>query len=54
MEARTIYQQAKEESDRIIKELNKAAREKAGQNKLNEKRAELKNKVSAVDEMIEK
>lgn len=54
MEARSIYQQAKEESDRIIKELNKAAREKAGQNKLNEKRAELKNKVSSVDEMIEK
>ncbi len=54
MEARNIYQQAKEESDRIIKELNKEARQKAGQNKLNEKRAELKNKVSSVDEMIEK
>ena len=53
-EARMVYQQAKEESDRIIKELNKAAREKAGQNKLNEKRSELKGKVSAMDELIEK
>ncbi|MCD8036680.1 MAG: endonuclease MutS2, partial [Clostridiales bacterium] len=53
-EARGIYQQAKEESDRIIKELNKAAREKANQNKLNEKRAELKDKVSAMDEQIDK
>ena len=53
-EARMVYQQAKEESDRIIKEINKAAREKAGQNKLNEKRSELKGKVSAMDELIEK
>ena len=54
LEARNIYQQAKEESDRIIKELNRAGREKAGQNKLNEKRAELKNRVSEADELIEK
>ena len=53
-EARMVYQQAKEESDRIIKEINKAAREKAGKNKLNEKRSELKGKVSAMDELIEK
>ncbi len=53
-EARGIYQQAKEESDRIIKELNKAAREKANQNKLNEKRSELKEKVSAMNEQIDK
>ena len=53
-EARMVYQQAKEESDRIIKEINKAAREKAGQNKLNEKRSELTGKVSAMDELIEK
>lgn len=53
-EARGIYQQAKEESDRIIKELNKAARERANQNKLNEKRSELKEKVSSMDEMIDK
>ncbi|MDD5944279.1 MAG: endonuclease MutS2 [Clostridia bacterium] len=52
--AREVYQQAKEESDRIIKELNKAAREKANQNKLNEKRSELKTKVSDMDELIEK
>ena len=49
-----VYMQAKEESDRIIKELNKAAREKANQNKLNEKRSELKEKVSSMDELIEK
>ena len=54
LEARNIYQQAKEESDRIIKELNRAGREKAGQNKLNEKRAELKSRVSEADELIEK
>lgn len=53
-EARTVYQQAKEESDRIIKELNKAARAKASQIKLNEKRSELKEKVSTMDELIEK
>ena len=54
LEARNIYQQAKEESDRIIKELNRAGREKAGQNKLNEKRAELKSRVSEADDLIEK
>ena len=53
-EARMVYQQAKEESDRIIKELNRAAREKAGQNKLNEKRSELKERVSSMDELIAK
>lgn len=54
-EARMVYQQAKEESDRIIKEMNKAMREKsANQNKMNEKRSELKNKVAKMDEAISK
>ncbi len=53
-EARAVYQQAKEESDRIIKELNKAAREKANQNKLNEKRSQLKDKLSSIDDLIAK
>ena len=54
-EARMVYQQAKEESDRIIKEMNKAMREKsANQNKMNEKRSELKSKVAKMDEAISK
>ena len=54
-EARMVYQQAKEESDRIIKEMNKAMREKsANQNKMNEKRSELKSKVAKMDEVISK
>lgn len=54
-EARMVYQQAKEESDRIIKEMNKAMREKsANQNKMNEKRSELKSKVTKMDEAISK
>ena len=54
-EARMVYQQAKEESDRIIKEMNKAMREKsANQNKMNEKRSELKSKVEKMDEAISK
>ncbi len=54
-EARMVYQQAKEESDHIIKEMNKAMREKsANQNKMNEKRSELKSKVAKMDEAISK
>ena len=54
-EARMVYQQAKEESDGIIKEMNKAMREKsANQNKMNEKRSELKSKVAKMDEAISK
>lgn len=54
-EARMVYKQAKEESDRIIKEMNKAMREKsANQNKMNEKRSELKSKVAKMDEAISK
>lgn len=53
-EAKIIYQQAKEDADRIIKEINKAAKEKAGQAKLNESRLKIKNKLSNVQEEISK
>jgi len=55
LEARIIYQTAKEESDRIIKEMNRSVREKtASQNKMNDKRSELKGKVTEIDEQITK
>ncbi len=49
-EAKTVYIQAKEEADRIIKEMNKQAKEKANHHKLIEQRTQLKGKISAVQE----
>lgn len=55
LEARMVYQRAKEESDRIIKEMNKEVREKtANQSRMNDKRSELKGRVSQIDDLISK
>jgi len=49
-EAKAVYVQAKEEADRIIKEMNREAREKNNPQKLIDNRAQLKEKVSSVQE----
>lgn len=51
-EARLIFQQAKEEADRIIKEMNKDARAKAGQSKMNDTRTQIKYKLSSFEEQV--
>ncbi len=51
-EARLILQRSKEDADRIIKELNRQAKEKTSQSKLNETRAQLKSKLSDMEEEI--
>lgn len=53
-EARLVYQKAKKEADRIIKELNREARNNANQNKLNESRQQIKTHLSNVDSEINK
>jgi len=53
-EAKMIYQRAKEEADAIIKEMNRDAREKASQQKMNESRQKLKNSLADADSEINK
>ena len=53
-EARMIFQKAKEEADSIIKEMNKAAREKANQSKMNETRAKIKGRLQDMDNEVTK
>lgn len=53
-QARMIYQKAKEEADSIIKEMNREARNKANQEKMNESRRKIKDKLSGVDSEIAK
>jgi len=53
-EAKMIYQKAKEEADAIIKEMNRDAREKASQQKMNESRQKLKNSLADADSEINK
>ena len=53
-QARMIYQKAKEEADSIIKEMNRDARNKANQEKMNESRRKIKDKLSGVDSEIAK
>ena len=53
-EAKMIYQKAKEEADAIIKEMNRDAREKASQHKMNESRQKLKNSLADADSEINK
>lgn len=49
-EARMIFAQAKEEADGIIKEMNRQAKEAGNQQKLNENRTKLKEKLSTIQE----
>ena len=53
-EAKMIYQNAKEEADAIIKEINKEARESANRNKLNASRQKLKESLANTDSEINK
>ncbi|MGE4214356.1 MAG: endonuclease MutS2 [Anaerotignaceae bacterium] len=48
-EARMVFQKAKEEADLIIKEMNRDAREKANQTKMNESRQKLKTHLANAD-----
>ena len=53
-EAKAIYQRAKEEADSIIKEMNRDARNKASQQKMNESRQKIKNSLANTDSEISK
>jgi len=53
-EAKAIYQKAKEEADSIIKEMNRDARNKASQQKMNESRQKIKNSLANTDSEISK
>ena len=49
-----IYQKAKEEADSIIKEMNRDARNRANQEKMNQNRRLIKEKLSSADSEITK
>lgn len=53
-QARMIYQKAKEEADSIIKEMNRDARNRANQEKMNQNRRLIKEKLSSADSEITK
>ena len=53
-DAKRIVAQAKIESDNIVKEIQKLAKEKANQNNINEQRQKLKDKLSNLDNRIDK
>ena len=53
-EAKMVYQKAKEEADKIIKDMNRDAREKANQSKMNESRQKIKDHLSQADSEVNK